>query len=206
MVVKVNDVIIKQVQSVKYLGVWMDQHLSWQEQIKYTSKKIAARLALLSARLLGNALVLPYFDYCCNAWTNCNQRNRSILIKQHKQMARIILKANPLTPSSQMFKTLHWIPMEERWRFHRAKLLYDVINGSAPSYLIDRFTLCSSTHRYRTRRADTHGLVLPRVTSESGKRAFSFSGAMLWNALPAIIRSSPSKATFCCNYLKHFAS
>ena len=108
--IKIDGLQIRQVEHVKYLGVWLDQHLNWNEHMKLTSSKIASRLALLrrirkyltidSAKLLANALVLPYFDYCCTSWSNCNQGLRDTLIKLHKQMARIVLQMNVLTPSS----------------------------------------------------------------------------------------------------------
>ena len=84
---------IKQVDSFKYLGVWLDPSLEWKDHVTKTSKKIGSRIALLGRskrflpseglKLLGNALILPLFEYCCNAWTSCAQNVKDVLIKQH---------------------------------------------------------------------------------------------------------------------------
>ena len=210
--IKVYNVPIKQVQSVKYLGVCLDQHMTWQDHVKYTSNKIASRLALLrrvrkyltidSAKLLANSLILPYYDYCSVSWSTCNKRTKDILIKQHKQMARIVLKINTLIPTSEMFSTLRWIDMEKRWEFNKSKLMYDVMNNSAPSYLYDMFTLSANTHRYSTRSADNLGVIIPRIKTECGKRAFSVDGDLQWNSLPHSVRNAPTKNNFCSLYFK----
>ena len=40
--------LLSQVDTYKYLGVWLDPTLSWKEHVRHTSKKIASRIALLS--------------------------------------------------------------------------------------------------------------------------------------------------------------
>ena len=70
--------IIKQ---AKYLGVMVDQHLNWKEQI-FTIKEKASRgigmlkyskkyLPLLTIQSMYKSLVEPYFRYCCPAWGSC---------------------------------------------------------------------------------------------------------------------------------------
>ena len=185
---------IRQVDCVKYLGVWLDQHLSWNEHIRHTSGKIASRLALLrrvrkyltldSAKLLANALVLPHFDYCCISWSSCGQGLRDSLVKLHKQMARITLQTKISTSSTKMFSKLKWTSLEKRWQFHKCKLMFDILNGNSPSYLLELFTQSANTHRYSTRSSNNRGLIMPKVKTENGRKAFSFVGTFLWNNLP----------------------
>ena len=92
---------ILQVQSYKYLGVYLDPALNWKEHIYHASKKIGSRLGLLSRlkkslpsktiQLLANSLVLPLFDYCSVAWSKCPTSTKEILVRQHKRMARIVM-------------------------------------------------------------------------------------------------------------------
>jgi len=46
--VKINDKIIKQVQSAKFLGVYIDQHLSWSEHISQVKTKISKNCGVLN--------------------------------------------------------------------------------------------------------------------------------------------------------------
>ena len=92
--------------------------------------------------------------------------------------------------------------MEKRWQFQKCKLMFDIVNGISPSYLQDMFTQSAATHRYSTRIADTRGLVVPKVKTENGRRAFSFEGAMTWNNLPSEVRNAQTKQSFCTNYFR----
>ena len=46
--VLMNDKEVERVGSIKFLGVLLDEHLSWKEHIKYTENKIAKNIGLLS--------------------------------------------------------------------------------------------------------------------------------------------------------------
>ena len=43
----INDKKLERVQSVKFLGVLLDEHLSWKEHIRYTKNKMAKSIGLL---------------------------------------------------------------------------------------------------------------------------------------------------------------
>lgn len=71
---------IKRDNSVKYLGVKVDENLKWDNHINETSKKISRNIGImgrvksfLSSRellLLYNSLVLPHINYCAMVWGN----------------------------------------------------------------------------------------------------------------------------------------
>ena len=86
----------------------------------------------------------------------------AILIKQHKQTARIVLQTNTRTSTNEMFTRLKWIDMEKRWKFQKGKLMFDILNDSAPVYLQSMFSAAMSVHRYSTRNAQSRGLVVPK--------------------------------------------
>ena len=43
----INDKEVKRVRSIKFLGVLLDEHLSWKEHIMYTENKIGKNIGLL---------------------------------------------------------------------------------------------------------------------------------------------------------------
>ena len=69
---------IKQVCEFKSLGVTLDQHFSWNKNTDNICKKIISRISALrrakdfvqAEALISiyNALVHPYFTYCCEVW------------------------------------------------------------------------------------------------------------------------------------------
>ena len=201
---------LERVNTYKYLGVWMDETLTWQKHIEETMKKIGSRLALFgrlrkyltvdSSKVLANSLILPYFDYCSNSWSTCAQYLKDGLIRQHKKMARLILKVNYSTPIEQAYNKLKWVSIEERWQFHKCKTVHSVLRGEAPVYLIELFVRSESIHSHRTRNAVHNGVVVPLVRTQAGKKAFSHCASVLWNRLDSGIRGAVSRQSFATSY------
>ena len=64
--VLINDKEIERVGSIKFLGVLLDEHLSWEEHIRYTENKIAKNIGLLyrAKPFLGkHSLLTLYYSY-----------------------------------------------------------------------------------------------------------------------------------------------
>ena len=80
--ISVNDIPLSKTNSFKYLGVSIQQNLTWSEHIDNISKKVNQRLGLIprikhllpfQARLtLYNGRVLPLFDYSNIVWIDKN--------------------------------------------------------------------------------------------------------------------------------------
>ena len=92
-----------------------------------------------SLKQYDNLYVLPVFDYGCVVWGNTTHANVTRLVKLQKRAARIILKADFLTPSEQLFKKLNWLTFPKRVQYHTCLMVYKGINGSAPEYISSMF-------------------------------------------------------------------
>jgi len=81
--VKINELDINRVNSVKSLGVYIDDHLTWSTHIDKISKKIASAIGALkrirsyiptnTAVQVYQALIQPHFDYCCSVWDGLSE-------------------------------------------------------------------------------------------------------------------------------------
>ena len=70
----INNVPVKQVSHTKFLGIHIDENLSWNVHVEKLSKKVASGIGALKRirpyvpfpimQLIYNCLVQPYFDYC----------------------------------------------------------------------------------------------------------------------------------------------
>ena len=73
--ISINNVSVPRVSNQKCLGVILDEKLSWENHIDMTCKKGGAGIAVIkrvkpfipkeNLQALYNAIVQPYFDYCC---------------------------------------------------------------------------------------------------------------------------------------------
>ena len=91
--------------------------------------------------------------------------------------------------SSEHFKSLGWLPIEQRVEQLKLNHVYRVLGGIAPTYLSGRLTLNNHSHNTRSSQSS---LVIPHHGTY-GKSVFCITGAKLWNSLPA---SSPSLVNF----------
>ena len=73
--VKLNNVEILEMETVKYLGVYIDSGLKWSAHISHTALIMSRNIGIInrvkyflnkqSLLLLYNSLILPYINYCC---------------------------------------------------------------------------------------------------------------------------------------------
>ena len=68
-------------------------------------------------------------------------------------------------------------------------LMYDVHNNLAPDNIKNMFTKLSSVHSCRTRSVTNENYYVEQVRTENMKRAFSISGALIWNSIPLSIKT-----------------
>ena len=159
---------IAQKDHVKYLGVLMDQHLSWKQQILNVSKKISRGIGIL-AKLRGSmdqklliniyyCLVFSHLSYGVEAWGSaCETSLKRLHILQNKAVR--ILTGNqyfqifgeppgPLPSSSPLYKELKFLKFNDLFRMSVAKFVYLTLCEESPPVFNDWFTYIS--HSYAT--------------------------------------------------------
>ena len=73
--------------------------------------------------------------------------------------------------------------------------MYRSVNYLAPDYLSDLFIRNSDRNIISLRNADTD-LLEPFMKTSNGQKAFSFSGAKIWNELSREAKQAPSLSSF----------
>ena len=83
-----------------------------------------------------------------------------------------------------------WLPMEYRVQQLKLGHMFKVFHKEAPSYLLGNIRLVREHHAYITR-SSVHNFILPGINS-AGKNCFYYTGAKIWNSLPAALKSITS--------------
>ena len=125
------------------------------------------------------------------------------LVRLQKRAARLILKADFLTPSKELFRELKWLTFPKRVQYHTYLMVYKGINGLAPGYISSMLTYVSEHHERLNRSATSDTFHTPRSHSSYYDKAFSVQGPKLWNNLPSDIRNSSTVNHF-KRALKHY--
>ena len=95
-----------------------------------------------------------------------------------KNEARIILKADIMTPSETMFQELQlWLSFTKRIQYHTFIIMYKSFNGQTPTYTTDMFTKVSEIHDRNLRSKDNAELRVPFAKTDYFENSFSDTGA-----------------------------
>lgn len=101
---------------------------------------------------------------------------------------------------------LHWLPVYYRIQYKLCLLMYSACHQHCPAYISNMVqSVATSTHRQGLRSSTCPTYVVPRTRTKLGERAFSVSGPVAWNALPANIRSTADSKLFKRLLKTHFA-
>ena len=80
-------------------------------------------------------------------------------------------------------------------QFHKAIMMFKIVNGLAPPYLTEMFTSNNALNNYGLR-SSNHDLELPKCRTNYYKNSFAFSGVKVWNALPRYLKEERSLEKF----------
>lgn len=137
----------------------------------------------------------PYFDYCSTVWGNCGIVLRNKLQKLQNRAARIITRSGYEIRSTKMLTALNWCNLETRRNQQKGTLMYKIVNGMSPRYLNEMFIPLNEAHGHNLRNSEVD-VKIPLPKSEYLKRSFTYSGAVLWNGLPSMIKTANSVNIF----------
>ena len=94
-------------------------------------------------------------------------------------------------------KSLHWLPIRQRVMYKIAVLVYQCVNGTAPSYLCKLVSLRSVNRRLRNYSEISRNLEVPATLPGAyGSRSFTYAAPQIWNSLPIDLKMSPSIENF----------
>lgn len=201
----IDGIPVRRVKCTKSLGMHIDERLSWDDHINYTSRKVSSAIGGLkqvrpfisekTAILIYKSLILPYFDYCDIVWDHFSAHQATRLQKLQNRAARVITKHGYEVRSHDIRIKLGWKTLSERRIQHRAIMMYKALNGLAPSYIVDLFKPLSEYISYSLRSRDMN-LHLPKPRTDFLKNSFMYSGAKLWNDLSSELKSKTTLHSF----------
>ncbi len=205
--------VLDRVDRFKYLGVVLDQHLTFSYHIDYLKSKTLEKISLLgrarhfvdhdTSIMLYKTLILPYYDYCDVVYHCLSQKDNYTLQKLQNCSLRQILKYDKLSPVSDMHSICNIEMLDMRRDRHVSHDLYRATHDIAPASIQNMFKYVHDTHSKQTRSHTSELLYLPRCKLEFSKRNFKYRGVLYWNPLPENLRHSQSLATFkkhCMSY------
>ena len=184
--------------SARNLGVYFDARLSFDHHVARVVRSCKVTLVnlwriggKLSRRLrttLVTSLIHGQLDFCNSLMLGMTKKNVNELQKVQNAAARFVFGQRRWRGTTELRKTLHFLPVDKRIQFKICVQVYKCLNGLAPEYLSS--LLLKRRKKAMGLRADNDELLLetPRTKYRITERAFRVSGPRLWNKLPKDLR------------------
>ena len=202
----IDNMIIPQVTTTKFLGVHIDCHLKWNIHINAISKKIAKNIGIirrissvLPTHILFNlyyTLVYPYFNYCNFIWSSTyNIHLQSLQILQ-KRAIRVITKSPYNFHTKPLFIHNNLLNIKQIKFKQTCEFVYMFHNNLLPPSFVDYFCLISHIHSHNTRNNDGYRYRSILTRTNIRKFAIRSQGPIAWNSLPLSIRAATNLTQF----------
>ena len=209
-VITIGNTSIERVSATKFLGVLIDDKLTWKQHISNIKVKLSKCVAILykcnrlletsSLRVLYCSLFLPYLNYCCEVWGTTYKCTTYCISILQKKAIRIICKEKSRAHTSSLFQCLKLLKFDDLVNLKCAIFMYKAYNSQLPVNLQSKFELVKNTERYTLRCHDKFKVNYVRTTQMS--HCISSYGVKLYNSLPESIRSKPNILSFKVSYVK----
>jgi hypothetical protein len=190
--------IIERVNSIKFLGVHIDEFLKWEIHINIKSNQIAKTLGIINRvkhdlhpktiKTLYDSLIHPHFTYGVVAWGNTCNKALKRMNRLQKRAIRIITKAKYNAHTSPIFKSLNILTTQDIYSLNCCNMFWKRIHNKLPQTLHDLIPLNNETHSYATRQL--HNVRPASSRNKIGDQQLSIKLASIFNSLPNSIKES----------------
>lgn len=187
--IQINDATIEIVHKTKFLGVMVDNKLSFGEHINYIHGKLSKGLGIIKkARSVLNKITLtnlyytflyPYLSYCNIIWGRAAKKHLQKLFLLQKRAVRIICNASFLAHTEQLFKDCKLLTIFQINVYLVGIFMYQHQNNLVPNVMRDMFVNRRAIHALNTR--NTEMLNLPFCRTELRKNTLCYYGCHVWN-------------------------
>ena len=179
---------------VKYLGIILDDRLTWKIHISELCKKLGRTVGMLFKiryqcnkkvlRSLYFSLFESHLSYGLPVWGSANQALIQKLFFLQKKAIRAITFSDFRAHSSPLFKKLNVLKVHDLFQYQVSSIMWDFDHYTLPHALNPLFNKTRDTHSYGTRFANADKLTVERVnTSKYGLMSFKVIGANKLNEL-----------------------
>ena len=186
--IKFNYTKLTPVDNVKYLGMYIDKHLSWNFHIFQLSKKLSRANGILSKLRHGvplevglqvyYAIFYSHVLYGCNIWGLTTEENLSKIEVLQKKCVRTMTFSDFHCHTNPIFLELKLLKVREIIKSQQLKLSYEFYKNQLPTTIQNLFQLVKDIHTY-----ETNLLHIPQIhTTSYGNKSLKYHCPTLWNS------------------------
>lgn len=192
---------VEQVNTHRLLGVTIDEQLNWKPHIRTVCNKVSKNIFLLSKlkyylnfesrKLFFHAHIKSHIDYASTLWDRCADVHLIRLNSLYRRATKHVMLESSV-PTDSKLEQMHLLSLRKQLIFKKYVYMHKVLFGKTPQnikLLFQRFKQSGKCSRNKTLR-------FPYPKIEIFKTSFSYSGAFIWNKLPATLHFCSSLSYF----------
>jgi hypothetical protein len=190
----INGKNLNQVQSIRFLGVHLDSHLTWTNHINYIKSKISKGLGIINKvkQLLNKSTLLtlyysfvyPYLTYCLIIWGGAANIHIDLLLKIQKKIVRIISRTTFLAHTHDLFTNLNILPIKKLYCYEVLIFMFKIYHNMLPNILQSLYVFNNSLTR-QTRQMKQFRVLFMRLSIS--QKTVTYAGVKIWNYYIKII-------------------
>ena len=189
--IKMNGQSIGLVKETKFLGVILDDTLSWSKHIQCVRNKVSKGIGIikklcpfLKKSTLVNlyyAFIYPFLTYCIHVWGTAHDVHLNKLIVLQKRAIRIIAGVPPRSHTEPLFQQYKLIEFDDLITLNTSLFVYRYSHGLLPHVFDAFYRLNSHFNLYETR----HGLMLSQPVGKTDRpyKTIRYQGVHVWNRI-----------------------
>jgi hypothetical protein len=210
--IKMGNKTLEKVESTKYLGIYLDESLSWEPQIDCVISKLKRLYSVMSymskfiddshALTIYNAYIFPYIKYGIELYGNAKPTYLNKLQIAQNRIIKILFKKKFRDSSSDLLKDKRIMNCKCVNEYFILLFVYKQQNGLLPAIFDEYYHTTSQFHDHYTRQHED--LKTDFFRTDTGQNTLFYKGAILWNSLPKEIKTSTSLSIFkrtCKDYI-----
>ena len=201
-----DNVELSRVNKTKFLGVLIDENLTWKDHIDAISKTMSRNVGMINKlkhfvpkRILLSlyyTLVMPYLNYGILAWGNLCKTYLNKLLKLQKRAVRHICKTSFRHSSIPLLtcRDLHILNVYNMYNLELGVFMYKYSTDDLPTIFNGYFSNRSQIYNRDTRNKANYNLRKNRTNFAS--KGVKTAGPGFWNSLPKEIKLSLNVKAF----------
>ena len=188
----VNNTNILMSNNTKYLGVFLDEDLSWKTHINHVTNglrtlfpvfyNIRKYLSINHVKTLYYTLVYSKIKYGLLTYGSSNSTTLKPLQTIQNQLLKVLTEKPYRFSTNLLHSELKLIKVEDLFKQKILSFVFNYYNDNLPPVFNNYFTPFSSIHNIGTRNRNTT-FIIPQHKGPLGSSSLKVKGACMWNAL-----------------------
>ena len=187
---------LERVRCTRFLGVYINENLSWVDHIAHLRKKISRGIGIIckARRLLSkeacltlyHSFIFPFLSYCVEVWGGTFVTHLHPLLVLQKRAVRLLTNSHSRTHAAPLFLQLKILPLQQIYEFFLSKFVFRFHAHLLPRPFHDFFIQNYQIHTIRTR--NIHKFQIPKFRLTVSQHSVRFMGAKLYNQLNGVLK------------------